>query len=228
MDRIGGSRVLGGLAAAAVAALGLASPALAHPHIFIDAAVHPVFDTDGKLAAVRVVWRYDELYSLLVLEDMGLDQDYDGVLTEAEIAALDGFDMNWDPDYAGDLYVLAEERELALSRPVEHSTQVQDGRIVTMHTRALETRVEVGTAPVVFQVYDPSFYTAYQLTLPSRVEGREDCTAQVYTPDLTDANRALLDALAELGANQSVEDYDFPAVGADFAEELRLACASPS
>lgn len=205
-----------------------AGPAPAHPHIFIDSGLHPVFDGEGRLSAVRVVWTYDELYSLLTLEDLGLDDDYDGALTEAELARLNGFDMDWMPGYEGDLYVLANGQPVALSGPLDHATEFVDGRIVTMHTRALKTRIEVGAEPVVFQVYDPTFYTAYHVTLPTRIEGRGDCTARTFVPDLTEANRALLDALAELGADETVEDYDFPAVGAEFAEEIRLTCAPRS
>ena len=206
----------------------VASAVYAHPHIFIDSGVHPIFDAEGQLAAVRVIWTYDDLYSLLTLEDLGLDSDYDGALTPEERAKLDGFDMDWMPGYEGDLYVLVGGERVALSGPVEHSADFVDGRIVTMHTRALQTRVAVGAEPVVFQVYDPTFYTAYHITLPTRIEGREDCDARTFVPDLTEANQALIDALAELGADETIEDYDFPAVGADFAEEIRLTCALPS
>ncbi len=215
----------GGLAILTAATLA-AGNVQAHPHIFIDTGLHLLFDTDGRLAAVRVVWTYDELYSLFVLEDLGLDADYDGALTEAEKAKLNGFDMEWVPGYEGDTYGLLGGAKIALSGPMEHTADLVDGRIVTTHVRALADRIEVGETPVIFQVYDPTYYTAYTLSLPTRIEGRSDCSAQVFVPDMTEANQALLDALREIGADETLEDYDFPAVGANFAEEIRLLCAS--
>jgi ABC-type uncharacterized transport system substrate-binding protein len=214
-----------GLCAAALAASG---PALAHPHIFIDTGLHLIFDDTGQLAAVRVVWAYDEFTSLLVLEDRGLDSDYDGKLTEDELARLDGFDMGWDEGWPGDLYLKVGEREVALSRPVEHTASFESGRIVTTHLRALETRVEVGGPPVVFAAYDPSYYVAYTLALPTRFEGREGCEAAIAQPNLSAANQRLLDAMAELTADQSLEEYDFPPVGEEFAEKLTVTCAPRS
>lgn len=208
--------------------LASALPAGAHPHIFIDAGINAVFDDQGRLAAIRVIWTYDEYYSLAVLEDLGLDSDYDGALTAKEEAQLSGFDMNWIEGFEGDTYGLLGEEKIALSGPLEPTATLVDGRIVTTHLRALEDRIELGETPVIFQAYDPEYYTAYSITLTPRVEGREGCTAQVFVPQQTEANQVLLDALAEVGADETLEDAGFPAVGAQFADEVRITCAPPS
>ena len=81
--------------------------AAAHPHVFIDTGLEFIVDDAGQLTHVRVTWVYDEFYSLLVLEDMKLDQDADGVLTDAEEQVLAGFDAQWVEGYNGDLVVQA-------------------------------------------------------------------------------------------------------------------------
>lgn len=215
------------LVAAAGLALLVAGPAGSHPHIYIDSGLQAVFDDAGRLAAVRVIWAYDDFYSLLTLEDRGLDPDADGILTDAEVAELDGFDMNWDADYSGDLFVSQNGVDIPLSRPLDHATTMDRGRIVTLHTRALEPRPDPADGPIVFRIYDATFYTAYTVALPTRIEGRVGCTADLFRPDLDAANQALLEALAEYGAEDSLE-MDFPAVGANFADEVRLQCAPPS
>lgn len=206
----------------------LPGAASAHPHIFIDTGLRLGFDAQGRLASVRVIWSYDDLYSLLTFEDLGLDPDADGTLTDDELARLNGFDMAWIEGYDGDLKVNVGDMPLTLTGPLEWTTRVEQGRIVTMHTRAFETPVEVGSGGVSFRIYDPGFYTAYTVVLDTAIEGRAGCTAQLWRPDLTEANQQLLDALAELGATESVEDAGFPAVGAAFADEIRLTCAPPS
>jgi len=206
----------------------LSGPLNAHPHVFIDTGLGFVFDDDGRLAAVRVTWVYDELFSLLILEDKGLDPDYDGVLTPAELAALDGFDMDWTDGFTGDLFVLAGGEEQPMTGPLEYRTEFRDGRIVTTHLRAFETRLEVGAEPLVIQVYDPGFYTAYEIIPPARVENREGCHAPVFMPDLSAAQKELEDALAEFAPTDDLEEMGWPDVGASFAEEVQLTCAAPS
>ncbi len=53
--------------------LGLAGPALAHPHVFIDTAIEAIMSPDGRVDAIRISWTYDEFYTLMILEERGLD-----------------------------------------------------------------------------------------------------------------------------------------------------------
>lgn len=216
----------------ALAALALAvpaAPALAHPHIFIDTGLQVQFDPEGRAAAVRVVWVYDAFYSMLLLEDMGLDPDFTGTLTEAEKETLTGFDMQWQEGYDGDLYALMGDRAIGLSGPDDWTADVQDGRIISTHLRLFEERVPVGAEePLILQVYDPTYYTAYTIATGPQIEGRDGCTARIFEPDRTAANDILESALAELLAQAETEMLDedeFPAVGAAFSEEVRLTCA---
>ena len=75
----------------------------AHPHIFVDTGIVVELQADGTIGAVQVTWAYDDFYSLLVLQDMGLDDDADGTLTEAETARIQGWDLQWIEGYNGDL-----------------------------------------------------------------------------------------------------------------------------
>jgi polyphosphate kinase len=215
---IGAASVAAGLALAA-------APAAGHPHIFIDTGLEIIFDDRGRAAAVRVAWVYDDFYSMLMLGDRGLDPDGDGRLTAEEEAVLSGFDMAWDADYEGDLYALdGAGRPVALGRPRDWSARMLDGRIVSTHLRLFEPPLERAALPLVLQVYDPGYYTAYTILGTPRLTGGEGCEVKVYEPDLTAAEEALKEALAEYTADQDVE-YDYPAVGAAFAEEARVTCA---
>lgn len=198
----------------------------AHPHIFIEAGLDFIFDDQNQLTAVRVSWTYDDLYSLLVIQDLGLDNDYDGRLTPREQEKLTGFDMRWVEGFEGDLYVLKDGPPITLGGPRDYTAKLIDGRVVTTHVRDLDTQIAVGDEPLIFQIYDPGFYTAYEITGPNRIQGGAACSTQVFVPDIDEANQVLLDALKELGADVSADEAGFPAVGANFAEEVRLTCAS--
>ncbi|NBX43183.1 MAG: DUF1007 family protein, partial [Rhodobacteraceae bacterium] len=91
------------LALAVSVMLATATPLGAHPHIFVDAGLRLRHDPTGALVAVEVTWRYDALYSLLLVGDYVLDPDHDMILTEEETAAMLGFDLNWGGGFEGGL-----------------------------------------------------------------------------------------------------------------------------
>jgi polyphosphate kinase len=206
----------------AALAAGVAAPALAHPHVFIDAGVEFRFDDQGRLAALRIVWVYDDLTSLMILTDRGFDPDGDGQLTEDETARLSGFDMAWEPGFAGDSYLLAGDTPLALGGPQGWTAQVQAGRIITTHLRPLAEPLAPGALPLVVQIYDPGYYTAYTIAADPVISGRQDCAADVYGPDPVAADAALQAALKELSGLDL--EQGFPAVGEHYADEVRLTC----
>ncbi len=211
---------------AATLCLAVLSPvvATAHPHIFVETRLGLIMDDQGRLSAVEVSWVYDELYSLLIFEDKQLDNDYDGKLTPAELEELNGFDMNWIPGFEGDLYV-SQEAVLALGPPQPLTTAVEEGRIVTTHRRQLRAPVAAGTV-VEIAAYDPTYYTAYEVTGAVAVEGRDDCQIEVAKADLN----AAYDLLEELlfGRPQAEVEANFPAVGAAFADKVFVECPAGS
>lgn len=207
--------------------LGLAAGAAqSHPHVFIDAGLEFVFDTEGRLAAVQVVWVYDEFYSLMAVADYGMDPGFTGELTDDERTELARIYSSWIPDFEGDLYLRAGGVPVALSGPLNTVADLREGRIVIAHRRALVERTVVGSDPLVAQVYDPSYYTAYKVAAQPQIRGRGDCTVEVIAPDFSQAEEVLSAALSEMLAETADFDIeeDFPAVGGDFAEEVLLTC----
>jgi polyphosphate kinase len=204
-----------------------AAPALAHPHMFMDTSLQVMLDGSGAVASVQITWVYDDLSSLQYIADLGLDMDGDGVLTADEKAVLSGFDMNWDAGFAGDSYALLGGVDLGLSRPRAFSADYLGGKIVSTHVRDLSAPVPLSAGQeMIVQVYDPGFYAAYTIreAAISFAGAPRACTAQMFEPDRSAADEALLAALAEYAADEDIE-ADFPAIGAAYAEEVRVSCA---
>ncbi|WP_424832810.1 DUF1007 family protein [Ruegeria sp.] len=198
-------------------------PALAHPHVFVDTGLEFVVNDAGHLTHVRVTWAYDDLYSLLVLEDLKLDQDGDGLLTEVEQHYLSGFDAQWMDGYNGDLVVFANDQPVALSGPMEPTATTEDGRIVTSHLRAV-TDASVPASAILAKAYDETFYTAYEVTRPVTVTGLNECQIDRLEPDI-DGQLAQMQAfLLTLDADYDLEENDIPLVGESFATEIRISC----
>lgn len=196
----------------------LAGPAAAHPHVFMETDLEVLRDVEGRAVSLRVTWTYDPFFSLVLITERGLDPDGDGRLTADETAALQGFDMNWEPGFPGDTYAFASTTAVPLSRPRDGVARYEGGRIISSHIRDLEAPV---AGLLVVKNYDPTYYTEY--TIRSVVAG--DCATEIIAPDLTEAERELQAALAEIPADVDVE-FGFPEVGAVFAQEVRVTCAA--
>lgn len=204
----------------------MTAPLRAHPHIFVDAEITVIFDDGGQPKGVEIGWVYDEFFSMLLVSDMGLDPDFTGTVTEKEQEALDGFDMNWIEDYHGDTHVTQGGKALALTGPVEWSSDYSDGQLRSRHLRLFLDRPDPAQEWTI-AVYDPTYYTSYTLIGQPQVKGRADCIARVFEPDWDAASATLEAALEELLGSGTDIEADFPAVGALFSDEVRLTCAAP-
>ncbi len=192
----------------------------AHPHIFIDAGLHLIVE-DGRVTAVEVTWLYDGLYSLILLEDYGLDEDFDLSLTEAEIDTTLGFDLNWNSGFEGGLELRRGDVALEIGAPVAVSMDlVGEGQIRTTHRRPVTDAG--GDDALVAQAYDRDFYIAFEMTGEMAVEGAT-CTPELIRADLDAAYAVLESALDEIGGAVAAED-NFPPVGAYFADRVVFTC----
>ncbi|WP_170604647.1 DUF1007 family protein [Ruegeria arenilitoris] len=198
-------------------------PAMAHPHVFIDTGLEFIVDETGALTHVRVTWAYDEFYSLLVLEDLKLDQDADGVLSKDEEKFLAGFDAQWVEGYNGDLVVRSAGQPVLLSGPQQATATTEDGRIVTTHLRTVESgRIPANSLSA--KAFDETYYTAYEVTRPVVISGPVSCAIERIEPDI-DGQLAQMQAfLKTLDADYDLEENEIPLIGENFATEIFVSC----
>lgn len=204
---------------------GLAAPVMSHPHVFVDTGVEFIVDDAGRLTHVRVTWAYDELSSLFWLEELKLDQDGDGILTESEKSFLTGFDAQWDEGFYGDFVVYANGDRVALSRPLEPTVTTEDGRIVSSHLRAVEG-APVSASSLTAKAYDETYYTAYEVTRPIIVSSPAPCEISRIDPDIDGELAQMRAFLLTLDAEYDLEENDIPLVGENFATEIFVSCPS--
>ena len=215
-----------GRAVARAIALGLgpalalgASVAQAHPHVFIDTGLRVETDAEGRITGIEVSWTYDELTTMLVFDDMRLDQDYTGTLTEDELRQLDGFDLNWVDGFEGDVYAEQEGRGLALGPPEGRGVSVSDARITTRHFRPLSSDAGAPGLPLILRAYDPTYFVAYDLQ--GGVSVPEGCQVSITPADLDRAYTMVEEALY---GQPSTGTYDFPEIGEAFADKVVVQC----
>jgi len=194
-----------------------APAAHAHPHVFVDVTLRFLPDEHGRLSGVEVIWRYDDFFSLLVLEDMGLDPDGDMELTGEERAVLKGFDLaDWPEGFEGALFLEAGGETITLDPPEPIAAHLDEGRIVTRHLRRF---TPLRPASLVVRPYDPSYYAA--LTL-SRVGGLPDgCKRRIEEADKDAAD----EIVAGLGGAANENLFEEVEVGIHYADTLEITCA---
>lgn len=198
-------------------------PALAHPHIFVEAQQTLIFDEEGRLAAVRSRWAYDEMFSLLMVEDGGYDTDGDGAISEDELPGMTLWDADWPDDYEGDLEVVVGGEVVALERPADWAAEWREGRAVSVHTRVLSEPVDV-SGGVVIRPFDPVFYVDYDVVDGPTFSGRDDCTGEIVQPDSDAVSAEVADAVAALPQDASPADLGFGEIGRLYAREVRITC----
>ncbi len=208
------------------AALAVApSIADAHPHIFVRATVSVTLDAEGALTAVRLVWEYDDLFSLLLTTDLDIDMDGDLVLTPEESEILTAAVLDWPLDFTGDLTVLRSDGSEAVLGPREGaSAAMTDGIVFESHLRSPVVPV---AAPFAVQVFDPYYYVAYEIADDITVDGPEGCRATLQKADYEAASSLVQTLLGGRDPGDVGVDEEFPAVGAAFTDTVNVTC-SPS
>jgi ABC-type uncharacterized transport system substrate-binding protein len=200
------------IAASFLVAIGLARPALAHPHAWITATVAPTFDDGGRLASVREKWVFDYDYSTLV--GPRLDQNGDGAFTGEELMGHlgEGGILAWilNANYFTRITMGDEAVEFG---PAENfSVGVVEAALTVEFTLPLlDPKAVVGEAGV--DVFDPDYY--YDITFGSTdvepVNAPTACIVRRRNADNLDPVAVLLLRRLGLAANPAV--INDPAAG---------------
>ncbi|MFA1623508.1 DUF1007 family protein [Rhizobium mongolense] len=174
-------------------------PALAHPHIFIDAKFAVVGASDGSISELRNIWRFDEVFSSSVLLDF--DKNEDLTLDPSELKAVGKTVRNSLAQYNYYTNVTSNGKTVAMAKPETVQASYQDGALtLTFSLKPLQKTVLKGTT--IFGIYDPTLYTAVDFAADTdlAVSGDEfaRCKRKVVRPkpdEIIAQNQATLTSL---------------------------------
>lgn len=215
----------GKLAAAVMAlSIGASTPAMAHPHVWIEMRSDVVFNNQGQIQGLNVIWTFDDGYTQMALD--GLDANGDGVysqseiepLTKENIASLKDYDFFTTLRFNGEKQAIGEVTEFG---------QIWSNDKLQLHFQVpLKSPLDPTKGEFVAKVYDPDFFIAidYVKDDPVTVIGNmpKGCEL-VLKPVPTDAEiEATRSMLSTKGADWKPENNeDF---GAIFAQPVAIAC----
>jgi ABC-type uncharacterized transport system substrate-binding protein len=194
------------------------SGAVAHPHLFVDAAARFLLDDAGRLTGVRLTDLCDPLVSLFVLQDLDFDPFAPLSAPEAErLAAEQLLSLEASDEFAA---IAGGVDDLDTGPAQAVFAAVEDGRMRVDFTVPSTRPVALDGLDSRPSIYDPVYFIAFDLTGVT-VEGGTGCAAEPMDQALSAALLVLRDDLADIPADATPED---PAVGRLFAAEARLSC----
>ncbi len=167
------------IAATGLLLLGMSGPALAHPHIFIDATVEIGLDDAGRIATLHHSWTFDTAFSVWMVQ--GLDTNGNGVVEPEEMQELADENMLGLADYgfytvAGDgmdFNAVGDQR-----MRYENNRVTLDFSLAAIEPQPINGRFELG-------VYDAEYYVAIAFDDVSDVtliNAGDDCAVHLEPP----------------------------------------------
>ncbi|GJD49301.1 hypothetical protein OPKNFCMD_2031 [Methylobacterium crusticola] len=207
------------LAAGALLA-GAASPALAHPHVWITTRAEIVYAPDGRISAVRHAWTFDPSYSAFAVQ--GLGQAGTAPVSPEALAALARDNTENLAESAYFTILKVDGRKQEFGAPEAPAMAYADGQLTLRFSLPLRAPAR-GAASL--EVYDPTYFVAFSLaegdgaaTLAGAPAG---CRATAHRPKgapaapaATGMSEAFFDALT------AASSY-----GVQFANRIVVACS---
>lgn len=207
------------LVAACVLALVAGPPPVqAHPHTFIDASPDLVFGPDGRLAAVRVTWAFDELYSTFAVE--GLDKNGNGRPDAHELQPLAERIIARLPEFEYFMTFHADQQAVAFGTIHDYDIAFRAGQLRIDFTLPLREPLDATAHILRFATFDPTFYIAIQLSddiEPLRLTGTPPAGCRLalrHGKDLAEAG----------GLPESFFDDTNRGFAAEFAQWVTIDC----
>ena len=164
----------------------LGGNAWAHPHVYVDGRTTFIFNDAGQLDGMRISWTYDPFTTLVYFETLNLDTDGDGLLNDADRAAVIDGETNWPPDYKGDIYLEVAGQDYPLGQPQDAAVTFENNQVEVSFFLPLSAPIDITRARIILRLYDPFFYYAY--TILPNAEPQElpsSCRANIksFRPD---------------------------------------------
>jgi len=164
--------------------LAAAGAAGAHPHVFAEARLDVVLSPDHRsVAALRHLWRFDELFSSTVL--MEFDKNSDLKLDDAELKEVGDTIFSSLAEYDYFQLVTVNGKDVHMNAPSQVMTNFENDQLIVLFESRPATPIQLA-GTIDLGVYDPTFYTAIDFTEDANmaVDGLPaSCTRQVIRPD---------------------------------------------
>jgi ABC-type uncharacterized transport system substrate-binding protein len=197
--------------------VGLASPALAHPHVWVTAKAEIVFAPDGKVTGVRHHWTFDEAYTAYVTQ--GLDKNNDGRLAPEELQELADENAASLNEFDYFTVLKARGKPQTFDPPREARMTMEKTQVSMSFLLPLKAPVAPSGA-VSVEIEDPTFFVYFSLTegqaAISLANAPQGCVTSIAKAKPLDATMQQI--LQDEGAIQPQD------IGIEYSNRAIIAC----
>ena len=201
-----------------LASLAFATPALAHPHVWVTMHSELVYAPDGTITGVRHHWAFDDMFSAFATQ--GLESKEKGKFTREELAPLAKVNVESLKEYDYFTYATADGKKTPMTDPAPDYWLDYDDSVLTLNfTLPFKTPVKAKELKV--EVYDPTIFVDFEWAKdqPVHLVGAPHCKADVVMPrEMTFAEGKALSAIPADQQNTTM------AWGAQFANRILVHC----
>jgi ABC-type uncharacterized transport system substrate-binding protein len=150
--------VLQRLVTAALCASAIASPSVAHPHVWVIVDATVVIEA-GSFTGLRYIWRFDKAYRDQLLEQF--DTDKDGALSDAELKTW--LDLSVKTLREQKLFTTARigKQKLVLTAPSAASVTRHGDGLQLEFIAKVTPPVSIAGRTLEIDIYDPTFFSGF-------------------------------------------------------------------
>lgn len=168
---------------AAALALLVSAPALAHPHILVQAKTKILFNARGEVTGVTHIWDFDKAFSAFAVQ--GYDSRHDGRPSQADLQPLAKINMNSLSYYKFFTSLVLEGQTLNPSHPTDFFDTFTHDTLEIQFTLNFAAPIAVKGKSFALRVYDPEYFAAVSFAKDAPVtlgDGHPDCTINLHRP----------------------------------------------
>jgi ABC-type uncharacterized transport system substrate-binding protein len=207
---------LAGALVAAAALSNWASPAAAHPHVWVTAASELIYAPDGSVTSVRHAWTFDDMFSTYALQ--GVATKKKGIYTREELAPLAQTNVESLKEYGFFTFAKVDGKKQPFLDPTDTFLEYKNAALVLHFTLPLKTPIK--TRQLAVEIFDPTYFVDFALQKqdPIRLVGAPAaCSMEIQRPNDGAAGAQKLGEASFLNGSNS--NY-----GVMFANKITVNC----
>ncbi|MBX9455010.1 MAG: DUF1007 family protein [Rhizobium sp.] len=135
----------------------LPAAAMAHPHVFADARLEVVAGSDGTIAQLHNVWRFDDVFSSQVLLDF--DKNANLVLDQPELEEIGRTVLASLEEFGYYTTLSHDGKPVGVAKPDVINVDWKDGQLLMFFAIKPAAPIPL-KGKMTFGVYDPTLYAS--------------------------------------------------------------------
>ena len=204
---------------AALAGVGFALPAAAHPHVWVTMTSELVYAADGSVTGIRHHWAFDDMFSAFATQ--GMQSKVKGQFSREELAPLAQTNIESLKEYRYFNYAIADGKKAPFADPLPgYWLDYKESILILNFT--LPFRHPVKAKYLRVEIYDPTIFVDFEFAKgkPVKLDGAPaGCKLDVELPQAFTAAQSQRLGKSFFNSLTSAQNW-----GAQFANKILVNC----